>query len=46
MNRRLTPDELAKANEFLHDIRERLDVLSGDDATLRFAYNRMIRLTI
>ncbi|MHB8620859.1 MAG: hypothetical protein ACYDAG_15015 [Chloroflexota bacterium] len=47
MNRRLTPDELAKANEFLHEIRDRLDVLSGGDANLRFAYNRMvyIRLT-
>lgn len=46
MNRRLTPDELVKANELLQDIRQRIDVLGGGDANLRFAYNRMIYIRL
>src|SRR5579884_805949 len=41
-NRRLTEDELTQANTLLALIRERIGDLSGDDAELRFAYNRKI----
>lgn len=41
-NPRLTPDQLAIANELLTDIRHRLDELSGGDRELRFALNRKI----
>lgn len=41
-NRTLTTEELAHANDVLASIRERINSLSGDDAELRFAYNRKI----
>ena len=41
-NRKLTPEELQRANELLGDIRERLDALAGGDPLLLFAYRRKI----
>lgn len=41
-NRTLTPEELAKANELLALIRERLETLSDGDRALLFAYRRKI----
>lgn len=41
-NRNLTPDELAKANGLLAEIRGRLRELSGEDVDLLFAYRRKI----
>lgn len=41
-NRNLAPDELAKANGLLAEIRGRLRELSGEDADLLFAYRRKI----
>jgi UTP:GlnB (protein PII) uridylyltransferase len=41
-NRRLSTDELEKANTLLQDIRARLMSLSGEDAALLFAYRRKI----
>jgi len=46
MNRRLTPDERAKAHLLLDEIRNRLDVLSRGDADLRFAYNRFVYIRL
>ena len=37
-NRNLTADELAKANELLSTIRDRLEMLAGCDPALLFAY--------
>jgi hypothetical protein len=45
-NRRLTADERAKAHLLLDDIRKQLDVLSGGDADLRFAYNRFVYIRL
>lgn len=42
MNRRLRPDELARANALLDLTRSRIDDLSGGDQRLRFAYNRKV----
>lgn len=41
-NRRLTDEELAHANSVLALVRQRIAELSGEDADLRFAYNRKI----
>lgn len=41
-HRRLTPDELVKANELLEEIRLRLVTLSGNDRDLLFAYRRKL----
>ena len=41
-NRKLTADELAKANELLSTIRDRLAMLAGCDPALLFAYRRKI----
>jgi len=41
-NRRLTTDELDKANAVLRDIRERLCALAGGELELLFAYRRKI----
>ncbi|HYY95174.1 MAG TPA: hypothetical protein VE713_11715 [Pyrinomonadaceae bacterium] len=41
-NRQLTSDELVKARALLQEIRNRLDVLSGGDNELLFAYRRKI----
>lgn len=46
MNRQLTPDERAKANELLTEIRGRIDSLSAGDPELRFAYNRRIWIAL
>lgn len=41
-NRRLTADELLKANEVLAEVRARLRELSGEDRDLLFAYRRKV----
>jgi UTP:GlnB (protein PII) uridylyltransferase len=41
-NRNLSATELENANGLLAEIRERLQTLAGDDATLLFAYRRKI----
>ncbi len=41
-NRRLSPDELLKANALLVELRAHLIELSGGDAELLFAYRRKI----
>ncbi len=41
-NRRLTPNELARANELLSYICKQLTEFSDGDPELRFAYNRKI----
>ena len=41
-NRMLTEDEIEKARKLLTSIRKRLDVLSGGDRELLFAYRRKI----
>jgi UTP:GlnB (protein PII) uridylyltransferase len=41
-NRRLTADELLKANEVLVDVRAKLKELAGDDRDLLFAYRRKV----
>jgi UTP:GlnB (protein PII) uridylyltransferase len=41
-NRRLTTDELQKANHLLQDIRVLLNGLAGEDFALLFAYRRKI----
>jgi hypothetical protein len=41
-NRNLKPDELEMARALLHDIREKLTTLAGDDPELLFAYRRKI----
>ncbi len=46
MNRQLTPDERAKANELLIEIRDRINALAGADADLRFAYNRRVWIAL
>jgi hypothetical protein len=41
-NRRLSKEELVKANDLLASVRARLAELSAGDRELRFAYNRKI----
>lgn len=41
-NRRLTPDELQRANALLAEIRSKLEALSKGDTDLLFAYRRKI----
>lgn len=41
-NRNLTPEELAKANALLADVRAQLERLSGGDKELLFAFRRKI----
>lgn len=41
-NRTLTPDELAKANALLEEVRARLTALAAGDASLLFAYRRKV----
>jgi hypothetical protein len=41
-NRRLSGEELTKANTLLDEIRSRLDDLSGGDREVRFALNRKV----
>jgi len=41
-NRRLTKEELQKANDLLGEIRARLDALSGHDSDLLFAFRRKV----
>jgi ribosomal protein L44E len=41
-NPRLTPDQLAQANQLLKFIRDQLDTLSGGNRELRFALNRKV----
>jgi UTP:GlnB (protein PII) uridylyltransferase len=41
-NRRLTSDELERANDLLADVRSKLDALAGGDKDLLFAYRRKI----
>jgi 5-methylcytosine-specific restriction endonuclease McrA len=41
-NPRLTPEQLALANDLLKLIRQRLDELSRDDRESRFAFNRKV----
>ena len=41
-NRRLTTDELQKANAVLKDIRAQLLLLAGEESDLLFAYRRKI----
>lgn len=41
-NRKLTEDELKRANELLARIRERLTTLAGGDPSLLFAYRRKV----
>jgi DNA repair exonuclease SbcCD ATPase subunit len=42
MNRTLTPDESELAKALLEETRAKVDALAGDDADLRFAYNRKL----
>lgn len=41
-NRQLTQDELIQANSLLAEVRQRIEVLSGGDTDLLFAYRRKI----
>lgn len=41
-NRRLTADELKLAGQILDDVRQKIELLSGSDPELKFAFNRKI----